>query len=401
MAAPKLKSPPASAAEATFLGAVVDETTRETVKGVARQLGWQNPVMREGGVSAAVAYVRASGPPAVLVVDISDSEDPVPGVAALAAMCGSESPIVAIGLTNDVKLYRRLRDAGAADYLVKPVPGEVLAAAVHEAAQPRVKETAQPKLARVIAMMGSRGGVGTTSLAISAGWTMAQQHLKVTLLDLDLHFGSAALSLDLEPGRGLRELLTHPERIDSLLIDAAVTSAGDRLRLLGAEEPLEDPLHLGPEGLVAVIHQLKAAADIVIIDLPRTLGPLSRQALLMADVIGIVTDLSLPAMRDTQRLVTLIKGIHTESKAVIIANRVGGVGGEVAIADFERGVGVKIAHVVPFDRAAAIASAETAKPLVDVARNARTANALRSVAMSLGGTEPAQPPSLFKRVLGR
>jgi pilus assembly protein CpaE len=259
------------------------------------------------------------------------------------------------------------------------------------------------KHARIIAFIGSRGGVGTTSLAVSAGWTIAQQQQRVTLLDLDLQLGSAALSLDLEPGRGLRELLAHPERIDSLLIDAAVTSAGDRFRLLSAEEPLEDLFQFGPEGLTAVVHHLQVAADYVIIDVPRSLNLLGRQALAMADVICVVTDLSLPAMRDTQRLLALIRGIHGEGKSIVIANRAGGVGGEVRLPDFERAIGMKIAHTVPNDRVVAEAAAETAKPFSEVARNPKTAGALRTMALGVSGTKGAAAPqgSLFKRVLGR
>jgi pilus assembly protein CpaE len=402
MALANRKAAAAPAADSVFFAAIADETTRETVRAVARQLGWNTPVIREGGISAAAAFVRSTGAPAVLVVDIGGSEDPVVDVTALLHLCGGEVPTVAIGLVNDVKLYRRLRDAGVADYLVKPVPGEVLSAAIQDSSRVRPREPVMPKIARSIALVGARGGVGVTTLAVSVGWTMAQQQQqKVILLDLDLHFGSAALSLDIDPGRGLRELLSHPDRIDSLLIESAVTSVGDRFRLLGAEEPLEDALTHGPDGLTAVIHHLKAAADIVLVDTPRHLGPLTRHTLSMADAIVVVTDLTLPAMRDTQRLYAMLKGMHEEPKTIVVANRVGGVGGEVGIADFERGIGTKVAHSVPFDRAAAIAAAESAKPFAEVARNAKTLTALRTLSQALAGGEAPQAPSLFKRVLGR
>jgi pilus assembly protein CpaE len=240
-------------------------------------------------------------------------------------------------------------------------------------------------------------------LSVSIAWAIAQQKVKVALLDLDLHFGSAALSLDLEPSRGLRELLSHPDRIDSLLIDAAASQVGDRLKLLSAEEPLEDSIHIGPDGLVEIVNQLRGMAGKVVADVPRSLGPLTRQTMACAEVIGVVTDLSLAGMRDTQRILAMIAGAHTEAKAIIIANRVGGVAGEVAVSDFERGIGAKIDHSIPYDRPAAIAAAEGAKPLIEVARNPKTVSALRSLALSFSGSVDAPPPapSLLKRVLGR
>jgi pilus assembly protein CpaE len=311
--------------------------------------------------------------------------------------------VVAIGLVNDVRLYRRLRDIGVSDYLVKPIPVDVLGAALEGAKQPQAiqEQRTESKSTQLIALIGARGGVGATTLAVSTAWAIAQQQVKVALLDLDLHFGSAALSLDLEPSRGLRELLSHPDRIDSLLIDAAATKAGERLKLLSAEEPLEDSIDLGPEGLLAIVDQLRAAAGTVVADVPRSLGPLTRQAMACADMIAVVTDLSLAGMRDTQRLMAMIAGAHAGAKAMIVANRVGGVAGEVAVADFERGVGTKVAHLIPYDRPAAIAAAEGAKPLIEVARNPKTLAALRNLALGFSGVETPPPASLLKRVLGR
>jgi pilus assembly protein CpaE len=391
-----------AAAAPTLVAAVIDEPTREIVRSVATHLGWTAPVVREGGVSAAAAYVKATGAPDFLVVDVSDSEDAAADLAALLDLCGQPTPVVAIGLVNDVRLYRRLRDIGVSDYLIKPVSVDILGAAMEGARQTQApQERTESKSTQMIALIGARGGVGATTLAVSTAWAIAQQQVKVALLDLDLHFGSAALSLDLEPSRGLRELLSHPDRIDSLLIDAASSKAGERLKLLSAEEPLEDSIDLGPDGLVAIVEQLKSASGAVVADVPRSLGPLTRQAMACADVIAVVTDLSLAGMRDTQRLMAMIANAHGSAKTMIVANRVGGVAGEVAVSDFERGIGAKVTHLIPYDRPAAIAAAEGAKPLIDVARNPKTVAALRSLALSFSGGEAPAPTSLLKRVLGR
>ena len=57
--------------------------------------------------------------------------------------------------------------------------------------------------AQVITLMGARGGVGTTTVAAGLAWCLAHlHHRNVALVDLDLHFGNLALSLDLVPGPG-------------------------------------------------------------------------------------------------------------------------------------------------------------------------------------------------------
>ncbi|MGE6036621.1 AAA family ATPase, partial [Klebsiella pneumoniae] len=61
---------------------------------------------------------------------------------------------------------------------------------------------------RVIAVVGAKGGVGASTIATSLAWLMSEREKRATaLLDLDVHFGTGALALDLEPGRGLTDAI--------------------------------------------------------------------------------------------------------------------------------------------------------------------------------------------------
>jgi pilus assembly protein CpaE len=398
-------TPPTSpAAGGRFLAALVDDVTRETVRATAAQLGWRNPEVHEGGVDVLPGLIAGSATPAFLLADISNCADPVAALDAVAAQCETATRVVAVGLANDVSLYRRLIAMGVSDYLVKPVSSSVLAEAVMAATAvhddvPEAPAT-QRKAARLISVIGARGGVGVTTLALSAAWLLAQEQ-RVVLFDLDLHFGSAALSLDLEFGRGLHEILTNPDRIDSLLIGSAMTKAGDRLQILATEQPLEQDLEAGHDGMAALLGEFSGTADCVLVDTPRSLNSLCRQVLAAADVIAIVTDLSLPGMRDTRRLLLLAKAQRSRVQTVVIANRVAGAAGEVGRADFEKGIGEKVDIVIPLDVKGAAAAAERGRTFAETARNPATLTALRGLAAALAGAPVAAKPSLVNRLLGR
>jgi pilus assembly protein CpaE len=388
-------------ARGALLASVADDVTRETVKSVLAQMGWHNAQCREGGAEAALEYIKSDGVPSLLLVDISGSDDPLDVMEALLAVCGGDTKVVAIGLENDVGLYRRLVERGVSDYLVKPVQQQSLANAIQSAARAERAEPAPARAARVVAVVGARGGVGASTIAASTAWVMAKDGQRVVLVDLDLHFGSLALSLDLEPGKGLREILTNPERVDSLLIRAAMSKAREGLRLLAAEEPLEDVLPANPAGLDALLADLAGSTDCVVIDLPRVLNGLSRHVLGMANAVAIVSEQSLQGMRDTQRLLALVKHMRTDAKAFVVANRVGGTAGEIGRADFERGIGAKVDFSVPADAKGAMAAAERAKPFVEVARDAKGLAELRRLAGVLAGAGQIRKLSLFKRMLGK
>jgi pilus assembly protein CpaE len=306
--------------------------------------------------------------------------------------------VIAIGTTNDVTLFRRLAARGVADYLLKPVSGEILTDALRRAARTEGESDAKRR-ARIHAVIGARGGVGASTLALSLSWLLSQEHKRPTaLIDLDLHFGNLALSLDLEPGRGLRQALEHPERTDSLLLASAMVKGEERLPILAAEESLEDLLHFESDGASALLEALAQDYDYLVIDLPRTLDAAARHVLTAADATIVVTDLSLAALRDAFRISGLIKAMGGPTP-MFVANQVGSLHrGEIGRAEFERGLGTELDFVVPFDAKAARASAVGGKALPAVDPTGKAAAELRRLTARITGTD-IKPKAGWRRWL--
>jgi pilus assembly protein CpaE len=393
----------AQEAECSLLACIGDEATRETVSLLVAQLGWRQAKVYEGGVAMAAQAIEPANPPGLLVVDLADSADPMKALDELAEHCPPETKVIVIGAVNDIVLYRRLLSIGILDYLVKPVDRELLKQAFLNAARPVEQHapaaSAPVKQTRLVAMIGARGGAGTTTLAAGLGWCISEeQQQRVALIDLDLQFGNLALSLDLEPGRGLREALEHPERIDSLLITGAMSGTTEKLRVLAAEEPLDDQPRLDPSSVDPLIAALNDSFDCIIADLPRGLDGMARRLLARADVIAVVADLSLAAMRDAHRLLGLIGILKPGAKPLVIVNRAGALPrGEVAKAEFEKGIQRKIDVVVPYDAKAASAMHAHGKTLPAAARSGKAAAELRKLAKLMTGDAKEKPTSLVKR----
>src|SRR4029453_13148399 len=78
------------------------------------------------------------------------------------------------------------------------------------------------------AVIGVRGGGGAPPASTSLAWLLgAKAQRSTALLDLDIHFGTGALALDLEPGRGLTDAIENPSRIDGLFIERAMVRANE------------------------------------------------------------------------------------------------------------------------------------------------------------------------------
>jgi pilus assembly protein CpaE len=386
------KAEPVGGSRQRFVACVADDVTREAVSRAVAQLGWANAKVRAGGIEEARRSIDITSPPALVLVDLSDAHEPLEGMHELQQLCGPATRFLAIGSINDVSLYRQLVGLGVADYLVKPVSSELLCEAFVSAMRSSTGP-AEARQTRLFAFIGARGGVGSTTLAVSTAWLLANEfRMRTALIDLDLHFGNLALSLDLEPGRGLREALENPERTDSMLLASAMVTEGDKLPILATEEPLEEQLLFDGAAVAPLLTALSQDYDCLIVDLPRSLDAMARQVIALADTTIIVTDLSLSALRDTVRLVDLAKVLEARSKPLLVANQVGADHrGEIGRPEFERGIAGALDHVVPFDVKAVVAAAHAGKAVAEAASGSKAVAEMRKLAARLAGREEERP----------
>lgn len=390
-----------------FLAYVADEASYQVARAVAGEMGWPPGTVQRGGAGEALDLFAGSVPmPAVLLVDLDGTANPVATTARLASMAGPDSRVVGLGTPNDVDLYRDLLAAGAADYLVKPLTPEALHQVIRSAKQ--TPKRAQPQAvtpARLIVVAGVRGGAGASTVAVNTAWIIGHElKLKTALLDLDLHFGTDTLALDLEPGRGLREALETPNRLDSLLVKSSLVNESDWLSVLGAEEPVEDGVAFGPAALGALLEELRSGFQVVVVDLPRHLLPVHRPVLGAADQVILVSDFSLAGIRDTVRLMGSIKVLGGPSCHVVVG---GPRAPQVDRATFERGIQGKIAQLIPQDDKVVAAAANQGKAVAALSPQAASVKAMRELAMTMADAAPAvrrkgfDPRSWFRKDIGK
>ena len=376
------------AAGPRLLACVADIETGQAARDLAAAQGWRNPVILDGGLGSAQSYIEKSAPPNLLIVDIDDSADPAKALAAVAEFCPPETSVIAIGSRNELTLYRELLDLGVTDYLTKPVSLAILERALRQEKRPG-GGVGPRQQAQLVAFTGARGGVGSTTVAGSVAWCLAHLYQKrVALLDLDLYYGNLALSFDLVPAPGLREALEYPVRIDSRLLGSAMLQESPRLKVLTAEEPLIDQIHVAAGAIDSLLGALRTDYDFIVIDLPRTLSEEVRRVMTLANVVGLVTDLSLASARDTLRLSDFAKTLSPAARHVVVANNVGAKHrGEIARNEFEKVTAIHLDFAVPFEPTAALTTSSTGTVLSAACRHTKAAEALRDLAMSLAGYE--------------
>ena len=387
---------------APFLALAGDEVTRGALLKIAAGHGWPGESVSAGGVIEAVRILSAVPTPRLLVIDLSGSSEPMEDAATLAEVCDQGTRLIALGGLNDVELFRGLMDLGVQDYLLKPVSPAALAAAIERAASKPDAAAEEAKPGRLVCVIGARGGAGASSIAVNTAWIIAEeQGRRTALVDLDLYFGTLALSLDLEPGRGFREALENPSRIDGLFVERAMVRATEKLFVLAAEERLENPFAFDPAALDLLLAKLRRNFECVVVDLPRTAASSQGAVIGLADAVAVVSDPSLAGMRDALRLADFARTAAPDALVEVVLNQLGGEkAGALSLNDFERCAGIKVGHAIPYARKEALKSAAAGQALAEVAGGGKLKQALRLLARELsGGEDPFSGMPLWRRLL--
>lgn len=361
-----------------FNAFVCDDDTLELIRAAANDMGWPIEKCNKGGLRNAVQSLSVSASPNILFVDMSESGDPINDINALAEVCEPGTVVIAAGQVNDVRLYRDLLSSGIQDYLLKPLSleqvRESLTMAQAMLTAPKHSDMSDDKPHHMMGVVGVRGGVGASLVSTSLAWAISEQAGRQTaLLDLDVHFGTGALTLDLEPGRGLIDAIDNPSRIDGLFIERAMVRASDKLSLLSAEAPIHQPVMTDGSAFFQLEEELRNAFEMTIVDIPRQVLIPFPHLVSEAGTILLVSDVTLAAARDTIRLLSWFKQNVPGARVILVANKFQNAIGELSRKEFESSIERQIDIVIPFDPKMVSQSAKLGKSYAEICKGTKSA----------------------------
>jgi pilus assembly protein CpaE len=384
----------AAALRDPFTAFVCDEATADLLRPIAVEHGWAPEKVNKGGLRNAVQSLSVSASPNILFVDLSESGDPLNDINALAEVCEPGTVVIAAGQVNDVRLYRDLIASGIQDYLLKPFTQDQIRDAFANAqltiSGPRVNEPSTERPHVMAAVIGVRGGVGASTIATSLAWLMGDKAGRTTaLLDLDVHFGTGALSLDLEPGRGLTDAIENPSRIDGLFIERAMVRANEKLSVLSAEAPINQPMLTDGSAFFQLQEEMRNAFESTVLDLPRSMLVQYPHLVHDAHVAIVVTEFTLAGTRDSIRILSWLKANAPQSRVIVVANRaLSSSVQEISRKDFEQSIERKVDIVIPLDHKAASQAAKLGQPIAKVSGGSRVGQALNQLMkMTVGAVD--------------
>jgi CheY-like chemotaxis protein len=209
-------------------------------------------------------------------------------------------------------------ESGADDYLPKPThPAELLAHVKALLGRSRVSTTGTTvpvKRARMICMIGAKGGLGTSTLAVNIAATMAGRKQDVILLELRPGLGIAGALLGITKPSGLTALLQRkPEELNTAMVEKEIVGHPSGLRaILASSEPHDYAMIVQTPRIEAIVTCLAALTQNLIIDLGCGLTEATAKLLMAADHVMILVE----PMRHT---VMMAKALMTDLETLGLA----------------------------------------------------------------------------------
>lgn len=341
----------------------------------------------DGGMTGALDFLSNRSTPELLIVETQSQGDALfAELNGLADLCQPGTRVIIVGAENDINLFKTLIDQGISQYFVSTVTPDELKAAIVDAF---ADKSAQAK-SRTIAFAGLRGGVGSSVLAHNVGNELANLYDEdVIIVDLDIPFGTAALSYNVQPQQTVADAISQAGSIDEALLMRYLESGGKNVSLLCAPGHLNSGVEINTNSLELVLNVVKQMASYVILDVPHMWNAWTQDILVDADETVVVGVPDLYNLRDGKNMIEFLspnRGVEAPTR--LILNKMGeSKKGELPEKEFKEVLGMAPALSIPFDGDTFATAMNNGEMLRKVSAKSKATQSVEALAKLVSGKE--------------
>ncbi len=338
-----------------------DESNRQEMASVLAQYGVHVVAQLPNAEPLANLLSRSDAPQLVVVNLDPHSAETLRKIGQLPRQFPAVS-FFAMSQLVDANVLMEAMHLGVREFIPLPIPEDKFAAAIERVAQTH----GMGKRAKVIHVIPTQGGCGSTTVACNVAASLAKSGVKTALIDLDLIRGGVASYFDTRARYTIADVMDSAEKVDKQLLDNALTiHKNSGTALLARPDLPEDTQRVNPQGIQRLLGILGRIFDYVVIDSMMSIDPIYAAALHSADINLVVMQLNVPSAKNAERFVGALRRMGIEaSKIRILVNRYVKKGWDIEPAEVERALGLKIEWMVPNDFKNAIAAINYGEPVV-------------------------------------
>ncbi len=305
-----------------------------------------------------------------------------------------------ISRTSDQNILLQAIRVGVKEFFSEPINEEDIRQALQKCKERRTKAITpeQVKLGQIINVMGSKGGVGTSTVAVNLAASLAEMKTaqSVALIDMNLLFGDIPLFLDTENTHHWGEIAKNIQRLDATFLMSIMSTHSSGVYVLHSPSQLDGSTVATPEIMQVLLTLMRTMFDYIIIDGGQGLDSMSLKILEMSDTLMLVSVLSLPCLANTNRLLGTFKllGYPPEEGIKVVINRYL-KNSDISLKDAEKSIHRKIFWTIANDYKGTMTAINHGKTLSQAARKASVTKNIKQLAEALAEKEKPQKKGWF------
>ena len=376
-----------------WLAFVVEDDTANELHALA-QKGLIAVEIKKGDITTAIEYLKEDNSPRFLLTDITGVDNILAKIATLADICEEETRLICVGQQNDINLYRSLQKTGVDDYQTIPINSSTIVESMNFLAsgidEPIEEKRSQPMLS----VVGSRGGVGTSTIASSLAWSLANDFSATTcFMDFDIYAGISALAFNTTPNQGLVQALANADRLDDVFLKRLTIEINKDLSILAAEQSFTQKLQIYEEDVINLTNLVKSNFDFVVADINHN-NHFMKNILYQSSYILIVSEFSISSVRDTVKLLDFCRSTipFAKTKVMTVKNS-SAKSTEITDAQFEDAIKQEVDYVIPFDRKATLDALNSGEIFCSKYHNHAIAKTIREIISSITKASVYEAPT--------
>jgi pilus assembly protein CpaE len=254
----------------------------------------------------------------IIIVELDT--DPEHALELIENICGNSSVTVMVYSTQaDPELLVRCMRAGAREFLNQPISAGTIAEALVRASvrRPTVKPP-KKALGKLFVFAGAKGGSGVSTIATNFAIMISQESQQNTLLlDLDLPLGVAALDLGITTQFSTANALQNASRLDSNFLSKLITKHSSGLSVLAAPDRYSS-INATDEGIAKLLAVSRQDFEYVVVDAGSMTGSTYKTLLQGAAGVYLITQVSIPELRNSNRLIAEYFTLPTPKLEVVL-----------------------------------------------------------------------------------
>jgi pilus assembly protein CpaE len=307
-------------------------------------------------------------PGAGLIVDLA--ADPEAAIKAIERVkqAAPDLFVIASDFRADADTVIACMRAGTNEFLLQPLKRTEFRDAMGRLERaPRQATGGESKLGKIYTFLGSKGGVGTTTLAVNFASVLAQRKVSAGLIDLDWVGNDAAMQLGAAPQYTLMEVAENLDRMDQALFEGFVTRDPLGFFVVGPPDALDQQGQFSDHQFREFATFLVEKYDAVVIDGGRSVSdPVVLAAAQVSTATFLVIDQEFPSLRNAQRYITFLMrmGFNQDQIRVVVNRYTKKINANIASLDqIQQTLNQQVFYGIP-PSPAVIASINKARPFV-------------------------------------